>query len=590
MEISIFATIIYLTATVALCVGFFMLKKTDEDIYVATWLPVTAIGLMGYQTMVAAIIGLVGIPINIISIGIFNLIPAIAIWIIILKNKERQKYIIEKVDVLIWCVLVGTIVLFALIRYTPGLLPNYNSVDASVHFTMAMDVVNNQTVNTMFFAALHNGLLIESFAPFVSATFYCKIYVLGDVLYLLMAGIMFWGLIRRFCSDNFLKLSGIFATVMYLFAYPLNSTLFGFSYMGLGVTVIAFIIAVADIYVSRKIDIKLTIMLLSFGCVSIFQAYVLFMPVVFFSLLACLLIEQSREKKLFSKQTIGKGLSIFLLPTAIGLWYTYRGFFGGGDAGTGGTSVGSAIAIEGGIYGDLFSNFVFIIPLVLFAWWMLFKDKKNNIMLYMLPMEVIFVTALFVMALSKKVSAYYFYKNYYVMWLLFVMMAFVALSYLEKQARVMVGLGAITWFIVMASGFLQFDDFVAGKNELLHDRVEAEAFGDVYMFNRSFLFMDEYSIDKIELYRYANEQLLDGGATEQVLIAASWEDQLWFDAITNQRLTKYSMNQLVDIINNKSAQYIVVLDDTLEYPEYAYCFENLERIYETPEGYVVKVY
>ena len=102
--------------------------------------------------------------------------------------------------------------------------------------------------------------------------------------------------------------------------------------------------------------------------------------------------------------------------------------------------------------------------------------------------------------------------------------------------------------------------------------------------------MDEYSIDKIELYRYVNEQLLDGGATEQVLIAASWEDQLWFDAITNQRLTKYSMNQLVDIINNKSAQYIVVLDDTLEYPEYAYYFENLERIYETPEGYVVKVY
>ncbi len=469
-------------------------------------------------------------------------------------------------------------------------MPDYNSVDAAVHFTMALDFIDNQSVNSMFFAALHNGLLIELFSPFVAFVNYFKIYVLGDVLYLLLAGLMFWGLIRSICKDSFLKLAGIFATVLYLLAYPLNSTLFGFSYMGLGVTVIGFIIIIADAYADKTIDRKLAIILLSFGCVSIFQAYVLFMPVVFFSLLAFVLVEQHKDNKLFSTSTVFTGLGIYLLPTFIGLWYTYGGIFGNGEGGQEGPTVGSAIAVEGGIYGDLFSNFIFLLPLVLFAWWRLFKNKKNNIMLFLLPMEIVFIAVLFAMALLNKVSAYYFYKNYYVLWLLFVFMAVTSLLYFEKQARTIVVTGALTLLFVVAAGFFQFDDFVSERNELLHDRVEAEAFGDIYMFNRSFLLIDKTTSDKINLYRYAYENLLATDVTGQVLISASWEEQHWFDAITNQRLTKYDVHQLADIINNKSVQYVVVQNDSLIPLKYGYILEGLEKIYETSEGYIIKLY
>ncbi len=590
MEASILWTIIYFVSTLAFSVGFFLLKKSEDKLYAATWIPVTMLGLMGYQTMIAAVMCLVAIPINLISVGIMNLVPAIAIWIYIIKNKKIQKYKVEKADIAMWIVMLAVIVKLASIRFTLQLIPNYNSLDAVAHFTSAMDVVNNQNISTMFFAALHNGILIEFFAPFVSLTNYCKIYVLGDILYLLLSGLMFWGLIRKYCKDNFTKLAGMFATVMYFVAYPLNSTLFGFSYMGLGVTVIGFIITVADIYISKKVDKKLLIVLLSCGCVSIFQAYVLYMPVVFFALLTFLLVEQHREKRLFSGQTIGVGLGVFLLPTVIGLWYTYRGIFMGGASGTGGTTVGSAIAVEGGIYGDLFSNFILLIPLTLFAWWMLFKNKKNSLMLYLIPMELIFVFGLFVMALLGKVSAYYFYKNYYVMWLLFVFMAVVSISYMEKQAKTITALTTMMWLMLVLAGYFQYDEAVIKKNYLLHTRVQAESVGDIYMFNRDFLFLDEYSTEKIELYRYVNEDIIDKKLADKVYIASNIEDQYWYNAITNQRLEKISTDSLNTIIDEQLSQYVVVISECNEYTNYQYLFEAWDKVYETEAGYIVKLY
>ncbi len=118
MEVSIWATVLYVISTLALCVGFFLIKKCDKKIYAATWIPVTMIGLMGYQTMIAAIINLIGIPVNLVSVGISNLFLAVFVWYVLLKKKELQKYIFEKSDMVIWCILITVVIIIAVIKYT----------------------------------------------------------------------------------------------------------------------------------------------------------------------------------------------------------------------------------------------------------------------------------------------------------------------------------------------------------------------------------------------------------------------------------------------------------------------------------------
>ncbi len=589
MEISFVASIFYIIATAMLCVGFLLTKKSEDKLHIATWIPVTMIGLMGYQTIMAGVIGLVKIPVNIISMGIINLIPGVMLWVVMIKKKECQKYIIQISDIAMWIILVASLVVFASIRYGESLNLAYNSLDAAAHFTSALDVVRNEAIYSMYFASIHNALLIETLGPLFTVTTYYKIFVLGDVMYLLLGGVAFWGLIRKYCEDRFLICAGVFTTVIYLFAYPLNSTLFGFSYLGLALTVIAYIIIVTDLYLEDKISEKSGIVLMSFGCVSIFQSYMLFMPVVFFSILFCVLIKQYKNKKLITLDTIVKGLGIFLVPTAIGLWYAFGGIFGGANKESG-VTVSSQIALEGGIYGDLFSNFILLIPLAVFGWWMLVKNKKNLLIRILLPLSVLFIAALLVMALDRRVSAYYYYKNYYMLWLLAVFVAFLGVYYMEKQTRLVAATGAVMWAMLFLFGIRGLDNYVTDKNPLLHPRIKATAVGDIYYFNRDFLRTARYSEGKIDIYRYVREEILDEELADEVLILSYVEDQYWYDAITNQRLPRNSSGAVMENIEDKTVQYVVVLYDRSDYVTYQEQLDGMEKIYENSEGFVIKVY
>lgn len=589
MEISLAASIFYTISTAMLCVGFLLLKKSEDKLHIAVWIPVTMIGLMGYQTIMAGLIGFIKIPVNIISMGIINLIPGVMLWIAIFKTKEYQRYKIQIVDIAMWIILVASLVIFARIRYGENLTLAYNALDAAAHFTSALDVMRNESIYSMYFASLHNALLIETLGPIFTVTTYYKIFVLGDVMFLLLGGVAFWGLIRKYCEDRFLMLAGIFTTVIYLFAYPLNSTLFGFSYLGLALTVIAYIITVTDLYLEDNISEKLAIALMSFGCVSIFQSYMLFMPVVFFAILFSVLIKQHKDKKIISLDTIVKGLGIFLVPTAIGLWYAFGGIFGGASKESG-VTVSSQIALEGGIYGDLFSNFILLIPLAVFGWWMLVKNKKNVLIKILLPLSVLFVAAMLVMALDRRVSAYYYYKNYYMLWVLAVYVAFLGVYYMEKQTRLVAAAGAIMWAMLFMFGLRGLDNYVADKNPLLHPRIRATAIGDIYYFNRDFLRTARYSEGKIDLYRYVREEILDEELAEEVLILSYVEDQYWYDAITNQRLPRNSSGTVMENVEAKTVQYVVVLYDRSDYATYQVELDSMEKVYENAEGFVVKVY
>ncbi len=591
MQMMIGASVFFAISTLALCTGFLAIKKSEKKIHIASWLPATIIGLMGYHTMIAAIINLLSIPVNIISIGIANLIPAIVCWIIVIKKKQYQKYIIEWVDICVWALLIYIVAKFAYIKYGPNLFLNFNSIDASVHLNSAMYVVNAQKVNTMFFSALNNGLFIELLGPFVSRTAYFKVFTLAELCYLFLAGAMFFGVIRKYCKDTFLKIAGCFATVAYVSAYPLSSTQYGFSYLGLCITVIAFVIFVTDEYACGEINKTINIILLSLGCVGVFQAYVLFMPVVYFSVLFCVLMKQHLDKKLFSVNTIITGLGIFLLPTAIGLWYTYRGIFAtGGSGGSGKPTVSSQIALEGGIYADLFSNFVMIAPLALFALWMFIKNKENKHLAFLLPLDILFVLVLFVFALDRKVSAYYFYKNYYMLWLLVCAMAFIGVSYLDKQSRIITVFGALISVALIMMARSNYDTRIQEKNPLLHPRTQMISYADIYIYNRDLLYIPKYSTDKVELYRYINEELYGKNVTqEDVYIISDYLDQYWYEAIIGRYLPKYTADEVVEKVDNGELEYLLILKYNPGHDQYGGYLDKYERIYETPAGYILKL-
>ena len=80
------ASAFYLIALLFAMTGIYKIKKSDNILPGGTWLPVSVLIVALYQCFVAALICLIHIPVNIISIGIFDLLLGGGLWFYIVKK------------------------------------------------------------------------------------------------------------------------------------------------------------------------------------------------------------------------------------------------------------------------------------------------------------------------------------------------------------------------------------------------------------------------------------------------------------------------------------------------------------------------
>ena len=95
-------------------------------------------------------------------------------------------------------------------------------------------------------------------------------------------------------------------------------------------------------------------------------------------------------------------------------------------------TVGNAISAEGSIYRDLYSNFVFFIPIALFGFVLLIKRKKNSFLSWFTPIFVVFTFGMFAVGYkTEAVSTDYYYKNYYLLWTIVFLLIVYGMSNLD---------------------------------------------------------------------------------------------------------------------------------------------------------------
>jgi hypothetical protein len=582
MNVSFGYSILYLVSAVLLLGGAFLYRKSEDRLYAATWIPLLLVCFTCYEAVLAALLQWVTLPVNIVSVGLLNLVPAVWLWYQILRKRNLQQYIFAWYDAGIWLVFLAFAVWFAGRRFGGAELAiNYATIDPAMHFQSALDVMMNQKVENMFHAALNNALVIETFAPFTTADRYYRIYILADILNYLVAGGMFYGAVRRFLTKRFAKCTGVVLSMVYFLGYPLCTLMFGFGYLGMGISIVAAILVLADGFMRDELWKWCSIVLLMIACAGVFTCYMLFMPVVFFSVILCIFRKQWKRRKLVSPDTVVTCLAVFLLPCIIGLYYCYGGVFSGG------VTVDSAINNEGACYRDLFSNFLFCTPLALFGYAQTVRGRRNETIVYLFPFTLMFVAALFVKGMQNEVSSYYYYKNYHLMWFLVFYLAVSALAYLESQTKVLAGCCLAVWAAVFALNVTDAEEKIQSRNVLFCEVPKAGMLNDIFSFNFDTLALAEdnqYPESKLKLYAYVYWNLLQNGTVEAVPFVGSWEDELWYQDISWQRDTGWQENL-------KDAEYIVILKDenSADYLEYQVFFDTLEAVYENDAGCVARI-
>ena len=363
--------------------------------------------------------------------------------------------------------------------------------------------------------------------------------------------------VTQLLDKPIMKPVAIIFSILCLLGYPLNNTVFGFSYLGAGVTYCFAFMAVVNLVCRsrlRKTEIGIGIGILSLFFYSTLISYNLFIPVEVIFLFGLFLL--FLRSKGFSCRGI---LVVIVLAIFVGIAGVAAILEWGGVKG---------LTTDGYIYKDLFWSFMPIVPLTIYG---VFQDiKKNNGIDSLFIFSIITcVIGSLVLFLLGYFSSYYYYKFYYLFWVAAFYLGSKGFSELVQKKdlfAIIYSLFIVVLFVVTITGI---DSKISNKYPTLTPPSGSNSLFGVYTFNFNQMNKPAISDDEIELFRKGDEFSRITG--EYIPMVGTNIDVYWHEAITQVRNDdrKYyyywlydcddQQNELIDRLS--SAQHLIVLNN-----------------------------
>ena len=427
--------IIYVFSIILLAAGFLVFKKSDEKLNIIKWLTIFIVAFMGYNITVCMILGLLKITCYLWLLAIINVIFAGVLGYKPIKNKDFQQYTIQKQEIAglaILCVIFAVIVVKEIKPQDSGL--KYAAIDSAIHYRAAKHFSDNLMIfvncedktiynfNVMQTGAyINDGLLMNVMNGLFGIPEY-YVYEMFDIGILFLSSLVFYVLIMDKLKGKLGFILTMFLLWLFMFAYPYNSYLYGFSYLSLGVMfVTSLLLVVPTLYGELKTKLPLAIILVSLLAMGVIFSYCLFVPGVFAAVCIYLFIKDFGEEgktyiKFFKKKTLII-TGILLVITALGIGYLFVPTFFIADQ----SNLVEALKNPGGMYTELYVNFEFYALFgILYVVDMILKIRKKEFKPEFLDIFSGVFGAYFVVVwlamVTGFVSDYYFFKIYYILW------------------------------------------------------------------------------------------------------------------------------------------------------------------------------
>lgn len=444
--------IFYILSLIVLILGFLILKKSDEKLNLIKWTIIAIASLYAYNIVIGMILGILNITSHIWLLAIINIIFGIIFGAKSILKKDVQKYEITKYDLagLLIIIVMFSIMLVKDLYIQKGNI-SHQAVDSAVHYRAAkhysevLKIFVNAEDKTFFnFNIMQTGAYINdgifmNVIHGITGLEYSYIYQIFESLTMFIGGLAFYA----FFATKIKTKKGLVASLalfgLYMYGYPYNSWIYGFSYLSVGISMTALLLSVVEsVYSDEKIRKIVTIPLVVITAIGLIFSYCLFVPAIFAAIcIFCFLKDLSNKDtkkylKFFGKTTlIITGL--LLLVTVAGIGYLFiPSFFIEGQ-----TNLISALKIGGELYEEKYLNFIPYIPFAILYFAEIIKRIKNKSLRYQDVFSVIIVgyTALLYLGmLAGFVSPYYMLKTYFIMWIgIFAAIIDLVNTYLDKK-------------------------------------------------------------------------------------------------------------------------------------------------------------
>lgn len=540
----------------------------------------------------------VGIPVSLNSTAVIIAVIDVLLWVRCIRKKEVAHCEWKLLDAVSLFIVILPVVIVSIRRFGVELNLNYTtSLDPARYLQYAMSVVRSGQVYSEFMTDLVNALFIMFFQPFLPAISYYRAFVLADIYMHVLSVAMFYLLVSK-VNRGKAKWCNAILTILYFGGYPLYNLCFGsFFHWVDGVLMTMFLIYAALLLEREEISHAQGILYLLGGLFGLCCFYPFLLVIVGPIFLPEVIIWcKDNLKKLPKKQLIILGvaavivLGIAVIMAGARIGHSWQGLM---------TALTGDEALA---YREPYMDFLFFVPVLFSFLGLLHRHKKENRMIgRMVITGSVFTTIWFILFLNGFMVSYYYYRVYFVLWLLAWLMSAQTIEMMVKEKK--------NFEVAAYSAFygIALILSVGGINKKI-DALDERLFRDessvntnlfpLYSYNAEVLrgeFKSIFTEEELQVYNF----VMDNLQTESVPAVTSFYsavEAMWYQGITGQSFDKYAYDtdynalyRVMQNLENDGKNYFMMLKKDLLYYDFkAEVFDHFEVVYETDGGVVLK--
>lgn len=461
---------------------------------------------------------------------------------------------------------------------------NFSSTDPATHFANTLTVLDSGRVEGMYFTYYISSLVIEVLQPFTGFYGTYKAFIVAEIGYYTLNTCVFYSLLRVAGSKH---VPSFCVSVLYMLGYPLNNMVFGFSYLGAGVTLFLTFTFMWVAFWRPGSYIKLFIasLIVILGGI---VCYSLFVPVIALSLL---LLSVAHFRDAISRHILAFGILAASLIIATTLLIRHAILAG----------LVSGLSTPGYTYVELYGSFILIAPAAIFGLVKLIQDRQSSFALpsTLISIAVIVVTAIALLLYKAGVfSAYYYYKFYYLLWPIAFLCTARGLTVLlsESRAFLVCYLACIASILVLSLS--RIDRTISTRHPDLSPSAASESITGVYNFNLNEMESPKISDEEVNLWIAVDQ--LRTSSDQYIPLLGTNIDVYWYQAQTKQHYAPdaryfyfwlYNTDDWGSVLVDRLSEvdYCAILH-TQDLPDSVKQFlSSKEIIYQNSAGYIVKL-
>jgi hypothetical protein len=617
--------ILYILTLIVLGISFMIFKKSEEKLNFIKWLIIFLVSILGYNIVLGMILGLLNITSHLLLLSLINLVFSGLLGYKAIKNKEFQKYFVRKIDI------VGIIVVLAIftVMFIKDLYIykgdiSHGAVDSAIHYRAAKHYADNLKIfvnvedktffnfNVMQTGAYINDGIFMNVLHRITGIEYCYLYQAFETMVLFLSGLAFYAtFIDKIKTKRGLVLS-LMIFGLYMYGYPYNSWIYGFSYLSVGIAMVAMLLAVVEELYS-KVNKILVISLIGMLATGLIFSYCLFVPAIFAAICIYVFLkdlsnkEEKKYLKFFGKTTLIV-TAMLVVITIAGIGYLFiPTFFIEGQ-----TDLVTALKIDGAIYSEKYQNFIAYVPFAIMYCFEIVRRIRKKDLRYFDVFSILMIgyfSVLFLGLRYGKVSLYYMFKFYYVTWIVILGVTIDLINqYIDlKILKWIIPIYVTVWTLFVCGWVWVKAGHIIGEEEkhALKNYV-GMYYSENCEFRKLIDLTQNLNSNEIKVISYARENLEDMSVDNTILMTTGYFTRIWSVATLELSSPNYKYEKVVqdthnykieDATDDSEKKYIIKLVsyDQTELDAYAELLKEVEDrndvniLYENENGFVAEV-